>query len=149
MEEVKKSMGPAEQEMFEKHDVVMARGKCGNKIPIVVPGDCKSAILLIEEARDRFVDKSNKYLFGNPLAHVTGHFCAGAVLKSVLTEIPLQQPELFLSTKLRKYCATTSQILEMGELDLEILTRHMGHDKAVHRAYYRKRRLMNSPERRC
>ena len=49
----------------------------------------------------------------------------------------LNRPDLFHATKLRKYCATTSQILEMGEFDMEVLTRHMGHDKDVHRGYYR------------
>ena len=138
VEEVNSSMGVAERQMFEKLDVVMARGKCGNKIPILIPEESKAAIQLLLDVRNEYVDGNNKFLFANPLARKSGHFSAGVILKGELQGMTLRCPELFMATKLRKYCASTSQILEMGDLDMEILTRHMGHDKEVHRTYYRK-----------
>ena len=116
----------------------MARGKCGNKIPILIPVECKPAIQLLVDHRYQYVDEENKFLFASPHARKSGHFSAGVVLKGELQNMTLECPELFMATQLRKYCATTSQILEMGDLDMEILTRHMGHDKDVHRTYYRK-----------
>ena len=41
------------------------------------------------------------------------------------------------STKLRKYIATVSQIGDLSESEFDWLPRHMGHDIAVHREYYR------------
>ena len=77
----------------------MARGKCGNKISILIPDDREEAIGMMEKARGKNLDKANKSLLGNPLAHVSGHFCAGTLLMSVLAEIRLQRPELILSTR--------------------------------------------------
>ncbi|XP_043201505.1 uncharacterized protein LOC122370192 [Amphibalanus amphitrite] len=137
VEEVNKSMGETEKKLFNELDVVMSRGKCGNKVPTLIPSDCAAPLQLLVDNRETYIDKDNKYLFANPLARTTGHYNAGVVLKEQLSDMALNRADLFHATKLRKYCATTSQILEMGEFDMEVLTRHMGHDKDVHRGYYR------------
>ena len=41
------------------------------------------------------------------------------------------------STKVRKYVATVSQILDLQANESEWLARHMGHDVNVHCQYYR------------
>ena len=137
VEEVNQSMGETEKRLFKELEVVMSRGKCGNKVPTLVPKDCAAPLQLLADHRDAYIAKDNKYLFANPLARTTGHFNAGVVLKEQLVGMFLNRADLFHATKLRKYCATTSQIMEMGEFDMEVLTRHMGHDKDVHRGYYR------------
>ena len=63
-------MGVGEREMFKKLDVVMACRKCGNKIPVLIPEESKSAIQLLVQVRDQHVDSTNKFLFANPLTPV-------------------------------------------------------------------------------
>ena len=41
------------------------------------------------------------------------------------------------STRLRKYVATVSQILDLQDNGLDWLACHLGHDISVHREYYR------------
>ena len=133
VQEVNEAMGETEKTLFKELDIVMSRGKCGNKVPTLIPEDTAGPLQMLVENRNAYVAEDNKYLFANPLAKKSGHFNAGVVLKEELVGMPLSRGDLFHSTKLRKYCATTSQILEMGEFDMEVLTRHMGHDKEVHR----------------
>ena len=58
----------------------------------------------------------------------------------VLKVIPnLECPERIRSTALHKYCATVTQITDLGERGLKWLADHMGHDIDVHREFYRLR----------
>ena len=49
----------------------------------------------------------------------------------------LCKTENITSTKLRKYVATVSQILNLEENELETMERFMGHDINIHPAFYR------------
>ncbi len=51
--------------------------------------------------------------------------------------LDLTNPEFIKSTDLRKYLATTCQILSLGPEEQEWLTRHLGHDPQVHKDFYR------------
>ena len=58
-------------------------------------------------------------------------------LSSVVANFPdLVKPDLFKSTKLRKYIATVSQTAHLNDKELELLVRHLGHDVSIHREYY-------------
>jgi hypothetical protein len=48
-----------------------------------------------------------------------------------------QKPELIQSTRLRKYLATTIQIMSLGPEEQEWVARHLGHDLTVHKEFYR------------
>ena len=52
-------------------------------------------------------------------------------------ELQLEKPEAVTSTRLRKYVATVSQILDLQEKELHWLAHHLGHDIGVHSEYYR------------
>jgi len=58
-------------------------------------------------------------------------------LRRVAENAGVERPELIRSTKLRKYVATVSQLLDMSENELELLCRHMGHSINIHRDFYR------------
>ncbi|XP_068707934.1 uncharacterized protein [Montipora foliosa] len=60
-------------------------------------------------------------------------------MRKVVTsdELKLEKPEAVTSTRLRKYVATVSQILDLQENELDWLARHLSHDISVHREYYR------------
>jgi len=49
----------------------------------------------------------------------------------------LEKPEAVTTTRLPKYIATVSQILDLQENELDWLARHLGHDIRVHREHYR------------
>ena len=134
--EIKESMGRVERQLYDKMDVIMVRGKRGNKVPVLIPSDASKAIDVLVAARSDFVSGKNKFLLAAPDGR-TGHYQGSKVLQKVCMDMALEQPGLFTATKLRKYCGTTSQMLALTDSDFETLTRHMGHDRNVHNEYYR------------
>ena len=136
IQEIKKSMTKMETQLFDKLDVVMAIGKRGNKVPVLIPDDAQGAITALLSVRGEYVRSDNKFLLASP-TNQSGHFPGCEALKSVIAEMGLEMPNYFTATRLRKYCGTTSQILSLTDNDFEVLTRHMGHDKNVHREFYR------------
>lgn len=120
-------------------DLVYVRGKRGNKVPILLTAEVKQAIETLNGIRNLVgVHPDNKYVFAAPTRdskrHLRGNDCLNAVLKRCAG---LRCPEAMRSTKLRKYTATVSQIVDLKDNELEWLSRHLGHDINVHREYYR------------
>ena len=58
-------------------------------------------------------------------------------MRAVAARAGLEKPHLITSTRLRKYVATVSQIIDMTGSELDWLARHLGHDIQVHRDFYR------------
>ena len=83
------------------------------------------------------VHGENRYVFAAPtrgsMNFLRGYDC----LSSTVDRLQLQNPGAIKSTRLRKYIATVSQILDLGNTELEWLARHMGHDVSIHKEYYR------------
>jgi hypothetical protein len=52
-------------------------------------------------------------------------------------EFGCKKPELITGTNLRKYLATTVQVMNLAENEMDWLARHLGHDLNVHREFYR------------
>ena len=46
-------------------------------------------------------------------------------------------PDLITSTRLRKYLATVTQVLQLDDNQLEWVANHLGHNLQVHRQFYR------------
>ena len=127
------------EQYFCRLDLVYVRGKRGNKVPILLTAEVKDGIeALISTRGVAGVHEENKYVFAAPTRdskhHLRGSECVSAVLKRCPG---LQFPEAVQSTKLRKYIATVSQIVDLKDNELEWLSRHLGHDINVHREYYR------------
>lgn len=49
----------------------------------------------------------------------------------------LQSPENINGTKLQKFAATVTQVINVTENETYWLARHLGHDIRVHRDFYR------------
>ena len=62
---------------------------------------------------------------------------ASDCLAKIASSASLEAADLIKSTLLRKYLATFSQVLNLGQHQLEWLANHLGHDVTVHRQYYR------------
>ena len=119
--------------------MVYVKGKRGNKCPILLTNETKKAIeVIIAKRGDVGVHKENQYIFAVPtrgsLKCLRGNDCISAVLKRCHG---LKSPNGIKSTKLRKFVATVSQIVDLQENELGWLAKHMGHDINVHRQYYR------------
>ena len=58
-------------------------------------------------------------------------------LNALADEARLQCPQLMKATALRKYVATTSQVLDLSEREMEWLAEHLGHSVDIHKTFYR------------
>lgn len=138
LSEIQESLTPLELELCKRLDLVYIRGKRGRKVPIMLTADVTKAIECLIRTRITVgVNTDNKYIFAAPTreskSHLRGHDC----LANVVARCELKCPQGIKSTKLRKYAATVSQILDLKTNELEWLAGHMGHDLQVHKEYYR------------
>ena len=83
------------------------------------------------------VSAENKFVFAAPTRGSKKFLRGPDCLSRIVNNLELENPAAIKSTKLRKYVATVSQIIDLSESELEWLARHMGHDLSVHREYYR------------
>ena len=83
------------------------------------------------------VSAENKFVFAAPTRSSKKFLRGPDCLSRIVNNLELENPAAIKSTKLRKYVATVSQIIDLSESELEWLARHMGHDLSVHREYYR------------
>ena len=119
-------------------DLVYVKGKRGRKVPILMTQEIVIAIECLIATRGEIgIPEENKYIFAAPtrgsMKYLRGPDCLNAVVGS----LDLENPCAVKSTQLRKYVATVSQVIDLSQSELEWLARHMGHDLAVHREYYR------------
>eukprot|EP00794_Sanderia_malayensis_P021147 gene21147-23224_t len=138
MEEMSRSLQPLEMELCKRIDLVYIRGKRGQKVPILMDKAVVAAIeALIKQRNAVGVSAENKYIFAAPTRGSKKYLRGPDCLASVIGQCDLMSPNLIKSTKLRKYIATVSQIIDLNSSELEWLANHMGHDISVHREYYR------------
>ncbi|KAG5862139.1 hypothetical protein JTB14_035810 [Gonioctena quinquepunctata] len=136
-EESKNAMTDFEKQLAKHFCVVEIYGKRGKKVPVLLTPDMKHAVdLLIKTRTLAGISKENPYVFartGSSLEYMRGHNC----LRKCLSNVTLQSPENINGTKLRKYVATVTQIINLTENETDWLARHLGHDIRVHRDFYR------------
>jgi len=116
--------------------LVEISGKRNQTVPVWLTPDAVRGIDAIIASREAVgIDPQNLFLFArcsglnsvDPFAEIRKVAeCAGAA-----------RPELIRGTKLRKYLATVSQVLDMRPNELSLLCRHMGHSIHVHEDFYR------------
>lgn len=120
--------------------MVEIKGKRGRKVPLLLTKEVKEAIdVLVKKRTEVGINKENPYLFAATGNGSLGHLRPWECMRKVVTgdELKLEKPEAVISTRLRKYVATVSQILDLQGNELDWLARHLGHDISVHREYYR------------
>ena len=119
-------------------DLLYVRGKRGRKVPVILTSDVVKAMISLIDSREKVgIPRENKFVFAAPtrssLSHLRGHDC----INKVANKCNLICPEAMKSTKVRKYTATVSQVLDLKGNEIEWLADHMGHDLSVHKKYYR------------
>lgn len=136
-EESKNAMTEFEKQLARHFCLVEIYGKRGKKVPVLLTPDTKHAVdLLIKTRTLAGIPKENPYIFarsGSSLEYMRGHDC----LRKCLSNVTLQSPENINGTKLRKYVATVTQLINLTENETDWLARHLGHDVRVHRDFYR------------
>lgn len=109
-------------------------GKRGRTVPLMMTDLMKKSVNTIVASRVGIPD-SNPYLFAVP--GTESHFRGCDALRELSRHCGAQKPELLRSTQLRKHIATITQIMNLQENDLDILSKYLGHDIRVHREFYR------------
>ena len=119
-------------------DLLYIRGKRGNKVAVLLTKDIIKCIEVLISTRECIgVYPSNKYIFAVPTRNSQSYLRGNDCIAAVTSRCNLKNAAAIQSTKLRKYVATVSQILDLQDNEVEWLARHMGHDVNIHKEYYR------------
>ena len=127
---------PLEQELAKKMDLVEVVGKRKRRVPVLLAPYMKNAINMILQIRELVgVSPENPFVFAKPGSK--GHVKGWDAIRFACDQESLQKPELITSTKLRKYLATVTQVMNLDDNQLEWVANHLGHSLQVHRAFCR------------
>ena len=138
-EEIRKSLSPLEIKLCEMYNRMEVRGKRGRVVPVLMtPQVIKYIDLLVKCRDDVGVYPDNQFLFpvtGGSLHHLRGYDAIQWHIQ--LCKDKLKQPGAITATNVRKHVSTLSQLLDLEEKDLDMLSKFLGHDLQIHRDYYR------------
>lgn len=131
-------MSNEEKTLAERLRLGYVVGKGHKKVPVIFPEETVNAINILLQHRESFItNKSNPYIFARlykeSLLYLRGSDC----VREVCEKADLQQGSLLTATQMRKYLATTLQLLDMKESELRWVTDHLGHTVDVHKKWYR------------
>ncbi|XP_053380080.1 uncharacterized protein LOC123548959 [Mercenaria mercenaria] len=127
-----------EKKLDERLRLGYVVGKGHKKVPIIFPEETVNAIDVLMQHRVSFItNKSNPYIFARlhkeSMLYLRGSDC----VREVCEMADLQQASLLTATQMRKYLATTLQLLDMKQAELRWVTDHLGHTVDVHKKWYR------------
>lgn len=138
-EEILSQMDITEKTLASRMTVIEVRGKSTRglrKVFIILSQQMfKACQHLIEKRMAVGISPSNKYLF----ARIEGTPLDGCkAMRDVTEKCPdLETPYLIRTRLLRKYLATTIQLLDMSGDELKMVADHMGHSVSIHTDVYR------------
>ena len=130
-DEVSLSLSESERLLANSLSIVEMRGKKGRKVPLLVNKLADEALSLLLQCRKNCVMPENVYLLALPGTENPQNLVIS--LGMVTKDCGLAKPELITATNLRKHVATSCQILDLAENEMDLLARFMGHDLTVHR----------------
>lgn len=134
--EIEAALSDHEKLLVKNFTLLEIRGKKGRKVPLLLtPKMTKNMETILLKRNNCNVPNSNSYVFGKCKSDSFMRGCD--CLRTVSRKCGAKKPENLTSTRLRKHIATVSQILHLSENDLELLSRHLGHDLSIHKEYYR------------
>ena len=137
LQEIQSNLSPMEKHLSDTLDMVYIRGKRGRKVAVIIPVDCQRAMEILYKQREMAgISSHNTYFFGRQNTE-SSNIRACDCLRELALECGLKSPELIRSTKMRKYIATISQILNLNDTQLSWLSDHLGHSVSVHKNFYR------------
>ena len=136
VKDIADSLSAVEQVLCRTMSRVEIRGKRGRIVPVILTPQMVIAIDLLNSKRHAVcISEANPYVFARSLSGTP--LRASQCLHNLAVACGASHPENLTSTRLRKHIATTSQILNLQECDLDILAGFLGHNIQVHRNFYR------------
>lgn len=134
-EEFNRALNPAERVLIKSFKRIVIKGKRNRGVPVLLSLDVQKDMDVLLSLRDKYVSKTNPYLFGKP-GYETPLY-GYKILQKMAKLSGAKYPNSISSTKLRKHLATICQIFSMSENDLEQLASFMGHTPGIHKNSYR------------
>lgn len=133
-----KCLTPVEKILSKKFKRVVTMGKGSKPVPMLFSKCTQKYIKCLIEIRktSAVVPISNPYLFANP-GSINRWMCGSNVIRKLALQSGANNPLLLTSTKFRKHIATTLQLLNMSESEMEQIAKFMGHTKKTHEEFYR------------
>jgi hypothetical protein len=137
--DVLKSLSVLEGRLCQQLCRIEIRGKKGRTVPVILTKDFVKCIDVLNATRATIagVNDSNPFVFARPYFQSMHCIRASDCLHDLAFQCEAKFPGNLTSTKLRKHIATTSQILNLTDSELDMLANFLGHDIRVHREYYR------------
>lgn len=132
------SLTAVEKLLSKKFKRVVAGGKGSKPVPILFSKRIQKFIACMLKTRNDvcIVPKSNPYLFANPGSE-NRWMAGGNVIRKLAKNCGCKNSSLLTSTKFRKHIATTLQLLNMEEDEMEQVATFMGHTRKTHAEFYR------------
>jgi len=136
IDDIGRTLSRTEQQLCNKSKVTEIAGKRNQTVPVLLtPGAVHGIDVIVAKREAVEFNAQNLFIF----AHCSGlnSMDPFAAIRKVAECAGAERPELICGTKLRKYVATVSQVLDMQSNELSLLCRHMGHSLRVHEDFYR------------
>ena len=129
----------SEQALAKRMTVIEVRGKSTRglrKVYVLLTEKMKQGCLHLIDTRLRAgIPSDNPFLFGNS---EKGPIDGCQAMRDMSDACPnLKKPHVIRSRLLRRYLATTAQVLEMTGDELQMVADHMGHSVSIHTDIYR------------
>ena len=134
-QDILKTLSPLEQKLAEKLDMIEVLGKRKRRVPVIITPYVKAAIDTLVLKRNSMGLAGNQYLFAK--AGSKTYLPGWKAVKLACEGCSLKEPHLITSTKMRKYLATVTQVMQLDNQELEWVANHLGHNLEVHRSFYR------------
>lgn len=134
--EIVSSLMSVEKELIKRMDMVQIAGKRINNVPILLTPDVKTAMDVLLETRAAVgIPSANPYFF--PSYSEQGHLDPYQVLQRVVRQAGVSNPDSITTTRARKYVATMMQLQDLTHVEMDWVSKHLGHSLNIHKAYYR------------
>ncbi|KAI4468041.1 hypothetical protein MML48_2g00008999 [Holotrichia oblita] len=127
------ALTPLEKILSRRFKRVVTEGKGSKPIPILFSNRMQKFIKCIIEigTNSAVVPTSNPYLFANPESE--NRWMSGTnIMRKLAQNCGVERPSLLTSTRFRKHIATTLQLMNMEEYEMEQTATFMGHTKKTH-----------------
>ena len=138
-DDVMNHLNISEQTLAKRMSVIEVRGKSTRglrKVFVLLTEKMKEACLHLIDTRLRAgIPSDNPFLFSNS---EKGPIDGCKAMRNMSDACPnLKKPHVIRSRLLRRYLATTAQVLEMTGDELQMVADHMGHSVSIHTYIYR------------
>lgn len=134
--ELTDSLTESEKIMTQNYKKIISIGKGSKPVTILIPKKLQKYYVLISRLREQpWFPMENIYFFTYPHSN---HWIDGCtVIRKYALQCDAKYPELLTSNRLRKHIATTTQLLNLKENEIDQLAKFMGHTVKTHDTFYK------------